>query len=309
MAKSRPMRKPAWLIWLEYLPVAALLPIVRRIPYRLGLDLCKPLGIILYYLLPRYRRITLANLAIAFGADLSNREAAAIARAAFGHFLQTLYEMVALAHQSPATIARYTLSPIGYAEYQQAVAAGHGVIACSAHLGNWYWTLVCAAAEGYTVNVIVRPLDNPRLDRLMNQLLFERWGIKVIARRRAFPAALAALRRGETLALMIDQNAAIDGCFVSFFGTPAATMRGLPHLMRATGAAVVCTADIREGHHHRALTHWLTNLPVDEQRCLRAINEYFEALIVAHKTCYFWLHPRWKTRPTGEPSLYPGLAV
>jgi len=182
------------------------------------------------------------------------------------------------------------------------------VIAVSAHFGNWYWPVICAAAEGYKVNAIVRPLDNPLLDRLMNKV-FERWGVRVIARRNSVTAALAALRRGETVALMVDQNAAAHGRFVPFFDVPAATMRGVALLRKGTGAEVVGVHDLRKGPCHGITMDWIRDLGDDEYSCLAAINRYFEEVISRHKEAYFWLHPRWKKRPSGEPSLYPGLRI
>jgi KDO2-lipid IV(A) lauroyltransferase len=302
------MKKPLWLARLEYLPVLVLLPLLRYLPYRAGLVLARLLGRLFYYLLGNYRNIALRNLALAFGPALSPRQRRQAARGAFSNLLQTLFEFIVLTRFSAADVARFTRVPVGYDDYKTLVRQGRGVIACSIHFSNWYWTVICAAIEGYKVNVVVRPLDNPYLDRLMNRA-FARWGINVIARSQVWPAAVAALRRGETLALMIDQNAAVQGCFVPFFGTPAATMRGLAVLGRGTGAAVVCVHDVREGFYHRAVMTPLTGLPEDETVCLLQLHHYFEKIIAGHKDLYFWLHARWKTRPDGETSVYADLRV
>ena len=196
-----------------------------------------------------------------------------------------------------------TKTPVGYQEYQTILQRNQGVIVCSVHFSNWYWSVICAAIEGHKVNAVVRALDNPHLDKLMNQA-FARWGIAVIPRNKVYPKAITALRRGETLALMIDQNAAIQGCFVPFFGMPAATMRGLVVLKRGTQAEIVCVHDVREGLYHRAVLKPMRNLPDDEQACLLQIHRYFEQVIRQHKGLYFWLHSRWKTRPEGEASVY-----
>jgi KDO2-lipid IV(A) lauroyltransferase len=301
-------KKPVWLARLEYLPVIVLLPLLRYIPYRAGLKLSRMLGMLLYYLLGSYRRIALINLTIAFGRSLPAAQRKAAARGAFINMVQTLFEFVVLARFSAADVARFTRAPAGYDDYKTLVRRGRGVIACSIHFSNWYWTVICAAIEGHKVSVVVRPLDNPYLDRLMNQA-FARWGISVIARSKVYPAAVAALRRGETLALMIDQNAAVQGCFVPFFDTPAATMRGLAVLRRGTGAAVVCVHDVREDAYHHAVMTPLDHLPDDEAACLLQLHRYFENVIAGHKELYFWLHARWKTRPAGETSFYPRLPV
>jgi KDO2-lipid IV(A) lauroyltransferase len=50
-------------------------------------------------------------------------------------------------------------------------------------------------------------------------------------------------------------------------------------------------------------------LPDDEQLVLCRINRHFEEVIREHPESYLWMHPRWKKRPDGEATLYPGLEV
>ncbi|MBK5965352.1 hypothetical protein CCR95_14970 [Thiocystis minor] len=302
------MKKRSSMNWLEALPLAGLLSVIALIPHRLGLAMGQGLGALLYLLLPNYRRIARVNLRIAFGDSLSEVESAACIKSAFSNMVQTFFEFVRLYRMDRHQVIRYTLPPSGYEDFQMAVNQGRGVIAVSFHFGNWYWPLMCAAMEGYKVSAIVRPLDNLLLDPLMNRI-FERWGIQVIPRGRAAAASLAALRRGETLALMVDQNAHLDGRFVPFFGIPASTMQGLIRLRRGTGAEVVAVDSLRLGGRHRVRMHWLRSLPEDDDAAMLAVHRHFEAIIREHKTAYFWLHPRWKKRPPGEPDLYPGLRV
>jgi KDO2-lipid IV(A) lauroyltransferase len=294
--------------WAELLPVVLVLPLVSVTPQRLGLALSRGLGLLLARLLRNYREICRVNLRIAFGEGLSESQVRRCVQGAFVNTAQTLFELVRLSRTGREQVLRYTLPPTGYEEYREALSQGRGVIAVSAHFGNWYWPVVCAAMEGFRVSIIVRPLDNPLLDRLMNRL-FERWGIRVIARRHAVVAALAALRRGETVALMVDQNAAVNGRFVPFFGVPASTMQGLNLLRRGTGAEVVAIHSQRLGPSHRVIAHWLKDLPPGDDEALAGVHRHFEAVIRDRKEDYFWLHPRWKKRPPREPTLYPGLRV
>lgn len=302
------MQKTKWITWLEFVPLAALLPLIFLIPYPAGLMMGSQLGNLLYWLMPNYRKIARVNLSIAFGTNLNDSDAAACIKSVFGNTLQTFFEFIRLFRMSREEVIRYTLPPTGYDDYQAAVAMGRGVIVVSFHLGNWYWPVICAAMEGYKVNVIVRPLDNSLLDRLMNRA-FERWGIRVIPRGRSAAASLAALRRGETLALMVDTNAQIDGRFAPFFGVPASTLQGLIRFRRGTGAEVMAVHSLRLGSKHQVHMQWLQSLPEDDDEVLRAVHKHFEGIIRDHKSAYFWLHPRWKRRPPGEPNLYPGLKV
>ena len=66
---------------------------------------------------------------------------------------------------------------------------------------------------------------------------------------------------------------------------------------------------LRLGSQHQVHMQWLHSLPEDDDEAQRAVHKHFEAIIRDHKASYFWLHPRWKKRPPGEPDLYPGLKV
>lgn len=302
------MHKPRWLVWVELLPVALLAPVLLLLPHRLALVLGRVLGLAAYALLGTYRAVARINLGIAFGNRLPEAEVRRHVQGAFINALQTFLEFGLTYRLGRRAIARLTPGAVGYEAFKAAFAKGRGVIAVSAHFGNWYWPALCAALEGYPVNLIVRPLDNPLLDGLMNRV-FRRWGVRVIPRRKAMAASMAALRRGEVVALMVDQNAAIGGCFVPFFGVLASTMRGLPTLRRASGAEVVATYSVREGAAHRPVIAWLQGLAEEDEACLLAVHRYLEGVIEAHPDQYFWLHPRWKKRPPGEPSRYPGLRI
>jgi KDO2-lipid IV(A) lauroyltransferase len=302
------MKKPRWLCWLEYLPVVTVLAMVSLLPHRLGLALSAGLGNLAYLLLGTYRRVADINLRIAFGERFDNAQRRSITRRSFVNALQTFFELVQLYRFDRAKIIRYTEAADGYEQYRQALAQGNGVIAVSGHFGNWYWPVVCAAMEGFKVNIIVRPLDNPLLDRLMRRV-FERWNVKVIARRHSVVAAVTALRRGETVALMVDQNAHVHGRFVPFFGLPAATMQGLPILRRGSGAQTVAISSRRSGQRHRIDMRWLRELPDQPDDCLGEVNRHLEQVIGSAPEQYFWLHPRWKLRPAGEENPYPGLRI
>ena len=159
------------------------------------------------------------------------------------------------------------------------------------------------------MSVIVRPLDNPLLDRWIREKLEAR-GITPITRDFfSLQSAVDSLQRGELLGLMVDQNAAAGGRFIPFFGTPASTMRGAAHFRKLTGAAVICVHDLRENGRHRVSISEAIDLPEEKELALLAINQHFEEVFRRHKECYFWLHPRWKRRPPNDDTLYPGLRV
>ncbi len=69
------------------------------------------------------------------------------------------------------------------------------------------------------MHIVVRPLDNPRIDALV-----ERYralsGNQIIEKKDAARGILKALKAGEAVGILIDQNTTLDqGVFIDFFGT------------------------------------------------------------------------------------------
>jgi len=285
-----------------------LLALARVLPRRITMRLAAAAGALAYWLNPTGRQVAMINLGIAFPGELAPGQARHIVRGGFISFIQTVAELVTVLHRPLATVLE-TTDCDGAESLRAALGTARGVVVCSAHLANWYWPAIYAAALEVPVHVVVRPLDNRLLDRWMNRILRRR-GINPISRRGfAIQSAVAALRRGEAVGLMVDQNAAIGGRFVPFFGTPASTMRGVALLRAITGCEVVCVHDVRRGGRHRLVVSGPMELPDDESLVLHRINQHFEEVIRRHPESYLWMHPRWKKRPDGETTLYPGLEV
>ncbi len=101
--------------------------------------------------------------------------------------------------------------------FDRALKSGKGVIVVTAHLGNWELFGVLQAIAGTKITAVVRHIKNKSLDRMWNRVR-TRFGLNILfAQRRmgAMKEMLLALRRGEALALVIDQNMNRDkGIFV-----------------------------------------------------------------------------------------------
>lgn len=299
--------KSKFLTYTEYILAKTIIVILRQLPWPLALIIGKGLGLASYWLLRNYRQICHRNLEIAFPNALSEKEIKIISQKTFINTIITFLELILTPKLTLRDVEKRTKCK-GQAQVDDAFSRNKGIIVCSTHFSNWYWPALYALTQGYKVNVVIRPLDNELLNREMQSIL-EKKGIKVIPRKYAVKQSLKALKNNEAVALQIDQNAAVGGIFVPFFGVHASTMRGASVLKKMSESAILTTYDIRKGQCHDIFYNEMQNLPIEEKECLTKINHYFESIIEEHKELYFWLHPRWKKRPEGEKSLYPGLKV
>lgn len=84
---------------------------------------------------------------------------------------------------------------------------GQGVIAVSAHLGNFPLMFVFLTQKGYKVNVIIRRMRDKDFSKFIYQLC-DKWGIRMIETspgKQFLRESLAALKRNELLFIMLDE--------------------------------------------------------------------------------------------------------
>jgi KDO2-lipid IV(A) lauroyltransferase len=165
------------------------------------------------------------------------------------------------------------------------------------------------------ISMVVRPLDNPLLDGLLDRKR-RLSGNETIAKRRAVRAILRTLREGKGVAIVIDQNLrSTERIFVDFFGRPAATTPALALTAHRTGAAVVPVFCIpRPDGTYVVRYHEPVAIPSTgdrdrdvhllTQECTRIIEE----TVRAHPGAWLWMHRRWRTAPGPGEADPPGEA-
>ena len=100
--------------------------------------------------------------------------------------------------------------------FDEALSRGKGVLFATAHLGNWELSAFAHAMLTGPMNVVVRPLDNPLIDRLVERRR-ALTGNRPIGKKDFARAILKALAANEAVGILIDQNASLDtGAFVDF---------------------------------------------------------------------------------------------
>jgi KDO2-lipid IV(A) lauroyltransferase len=118
---------------------------------------------------------------------------------------------------------------------------------------------------------------------------------------------VATLRQGDPLYLLPDMNFGVhESLFVPFYGVSAATVPSLSRFARLGRAKVVpvLTRMTASGYEVQVLPAW-ANFPTDELEAdTQLMNRQLEAYINAMPEQYYWVHKRFKDRPTGQASIY-----
>jgi len=282
--------------------VAILGRLVAAMPLPAARRVGAGLGQMVYWLLRRRRRVTLANLRLAFGSTLAPCDRRRLAGATFRHLGVTAAECCRLYFGRPGALFD-RLQVEGLEHLKDALAEGRGALCLTAHFGNWELLAAAHALTGLPLNVVVRPLDNLHLERLLARGR-ERSGLRLIPKRQAIHGVRAALARGECVGILLDQNAGRAGVFVPFFGHLASTSRSLAVLALKTHAPVV-PAFVRRlsgGEHLITLDPPLPlvvtgDLDQDIVLNTASFTQTIERHVRAQPEQWFWVHRRWKTRP------------
>lgn len=194
----------------------------------------------------------------------------------------------------------------GLEHYAEAKRQGRGVLFATAHFGNWELSAFAHALMTEPMNIVVRPLDNTRLDAFVGRRRALA-GNRVIGKRDAARSILRALKNNEAVGVLIDQNVLPDeGVFVDFFGVPACAGSAFAKLAAHSGAAVIPGFALWSSVENRYVLRFYPPVEIaGDVRCdTQRIHAQLEQVIRDHPNEWLWLHRRWKTRPPGEASLY-----
>jgi KDO2-lipid IV(A) lauroyltransferase len=183
---------------------------------------------------------------------------------------------------------------------------GRGVLFATAHLGNWELSAFAHAILTGPMHVVVRPLDNPLIDRLVEKRRTLS-GNSLISKTDSARSILRALKNNQAVGILVDQNAAPEnGVFVDFFGTAACAGAGFVKLAAVSGAAIIPGFALWSAEERRYVLRFYPPVPLtgDAARDTQAVQAKLEEVIRAYPDQWLWIHRRWKTRPAGHPALY-----
>jgi KDO2-lipid IV(A) lauroyltransferase len=136
-----------------------------------------------------------------------------------------------------------------------------------------------------------------------------RYGGVAVERSDDLRTLVREIRRGTPFFYLPDRDAGRRGIFVPFCGLPASTVPNLGRLAALTGAATIPTF-ARFLPWGRGL-ELIFDPPIepfpsgDPYRDAELMNRVIESRVHSMPEQYFWVHRRFKTRPLGEPPVYP----
>jgi KDO2-lipid IV(A) lauroyltransferase len=295
---------------LEYAAAWPFIKILGLLPRPLARAVAIALAQAVYLLHPRLRKVGMRNLAMAFP-EKSESERARILRGEFASLGRQLAEVCQL--------PRYTLENVekvvvydGFEHYERAKARGKGVLFLTGHFGAWELSAFSHSLHGHWMHIVIRPMDNEYLDRLIRSYRTMH-GNKTVAKDEFVRGLLSAMKANEVVGILMDTNVTPpQGVFVDFFGIPACTASGLARIALRTDAAVIPGFTIWDkslGKYRLRFDPAVDlirtgDLEADIQANTQKFTKIIEDYVRQYPEQWLWVHRRWKARPLGDPPLY-----
>jgi len=299
--------------WLEFAIAWLAVKLLGILPRGLARAVAAGGARLMLALLPKLRKTAEFNLKLAFP-EMSEAQRSELLRKMTRNLGWMAAEFARFPKYTRENIERIVILD-GQENFLAGRERGKGVLFLTGHFGAWELSSFAHAVYGFPLHYMARPLDNRRLDEMINRYRCLS-GNKPIFKNESARVMLRALKEAGTVGILADQNTMRDeGAFVDFFGMPACTTTGIARVALHTGAAVVPAYVVWEA----ALGKYRLRFepPVElvrtgdtdrdilenTQRFTRVIEE----IIRKYPEQWVWVHARWKTRPKGEPPVYDFL--
>ncbi|WP_420265025.1 lysophospholipid acyltransferase family protein [Candidatus Magnetominusculus dajiuhuensis] len=305
MKKKKRLRRIRW--HFEYWAVRLIFLAAGALPIRAMHSIAAFLGTLLFIFVPKRRRIAVENIALAFP-QMSPREVKETADKSAASFFLTFMEGIKyrslLTANDPARLIRESYPELEalFIKAKDAHEKANGCIFVTPHIGNWEFLPYISSAVGIALVVVVRPLDNPYLEKLIYANRAES-GQLFIAKTNAMFTLQETLRKGKSIGMLPDQSTA-KGVAITYFGrtataTPIPAM--LAVLYKRPIVVIACCRKWKEGGFTGYVSDPITPATGYESekaeiiRLTQATAHTMEEIITQFPDQYLWMHNRWKT--------------
>ena len=295
---------------LEYAAAWPFIKILGALPRPLSRAFAIAISRVVYLLHFRLRQVGMRNLAMVFP-ERSVADRKRILRGEFTSLGRQLAELCQFPRYTKQNVDQVVVYD-GLENYERAYARGKGVLFLTAHFGGWELSAFAHSLNGHWVNIVMRPMDNQYLDRML-QSYRTMHGNKVVPKDDFVRGLLAAMKAGETVGILMDTNMTPpQGVFVDFFGIKACTASGLARIAMRTDAAVVPGFTIWDESLRKYRLRFdpvlelirTGDLEADIVANTQMFTKVIEDYVRKFPEQWLWVHRRWKTRPEGEQGLY-----
>ncbi len=289
--------------WLVYAAVRTALCVVQALPIRACDSLAWIVASIMCDVLRIRRNVTDENLRHVFS-HWSDAQRLAMTRRMWHHLALMLCEIAHVPRKIHLTNWRQHVNLVNKRELVRYLIDVRPKLLVTGHFGNFEVAGYVAGMFGFPSFTIVRPLDNPHLDRYVSRFRQAK-GQFILPKHGSAKQVDEVLARCGTLSLLGDQHAGPKGVWVEFLGRPASCHKALALFTLAGAAPMLLTYARRVcrpmqfdvGLEAVADPAHLDPALLGVRPLTQWYNHRLERLILQSPQQYWWIHRRWKGSP------------
>jgi len=288
---------PPGLLWM-------LARIFQILPHNQALALGRTLGDMIRILDKKKTLLARENLEQAYPELRGTAQADQLLRDIYRHFGQVGAEFLRFPVMNEGWLKEH-VRVSGLDHVFSLLKEGKGILAFSAHFGNWELAIKRLSLEiPEQIHVVIRRIKDPNVHEFVRDYR-ERYGgaVSILQDRGAGPM-IRILKKNGIVVTVLDQNAGVDeGVFTPYFGRPAATYSSVARLSYKLGIPLLPVFDARISRtdHHVQLGPpiMVPDLPEEEavQQLTNQCSAKIESMVRQYPEQWIWMHNRWKTRP------------
>ncbi len=187
----------------------------------------------------------------------------------------------------------------GIDNYIYAKSFNKGIIFTTAHFGNWEMMVCAFAILVEPINIMVRPLDNEYIDRIVEDIRSS-CGNKVLSSRMSAFSFIKLLKKGESLGILIDQAGGDGSIKVDFFKRRAKVSESIALFSLKLGVPIVpaylkeCEDGFEIVVEKPIIAKKGGELKKGMEEIMQNVYSRFENWIRKEPEKYLWMHNRWK---------------
>ncbi|MFH0764205.1 MAG: lysophospholipid acyltransferase family protein [Candidatus Omnitrophota bacterium] len=197
-----------------------------------------------YFMSYNDRIAVIKNINVVLGKKFADRESRRIAREVFRNFAKYLVDFFRFPKIDEAYIKKF-IKIEGLENMNEALSKGKGVVALSAHIGNWELGASILSLAGYPTAAVVLSHKHKKINDFF---LEQRRMCKVqpIEIGMSLKACYKLLKGNKILALLGDRDFTKNGIKSEFFGKSALIPKGPSVFSHRIGSAIVPSFMIRQ---------------------------------------------------------------
>src|SRR5574341_867251 len=216
------------------------------VPVRFGYWLFARFGDLGFLLTRKRQRTYYYNLRRVLGDQATPAAVNTMARRGYQNLLKNYFDLFRAHHLTRGELRAQLARAYGLEYLERAIRQGKGVIAGTAHFGNY--DMVMQVATLYIQTKIIAAHERLRPEKLFHYVaaLRRSQGIEMVAVDVAPRAIIKALQAGHVAGLAFDRDITRTGPTVDFFGAPAQLPDGAVQLSLKYGAPVIMGFGVRQ---------------------------------------------------------------